>query len=186
MLRREAGQRALLVSPTATPVAARLLAAGTAVVECDEAEPFAKEVLGLLRAESLLRCDRGFSYAEPSTNAQPVAFAAALAELLAGAGCPVEGVAIAAVRGAGEEEAWIFTQALGRPTPRAASTLALKRKRQHPLLCLNRTHPLVDRSAALRDLAPRLAALLMARLLLVRFGLLDEKTDAYLTGWALS
>jgi hypothetical protein len=176
----------LIVAPGATAVASRLVAAGTVVTECDETEPFALELASQLKTKRLTRCERFFSYAEPPTVAQPGAFAAALSELLSGAGCPVEGVAVAEVRGAGEHEGWIFTEALGRPTPLSQSTLKLKRKRSHPLLCLNRAHPLVERSAPLLTSAPRLAALLMARVLLVRSGLLDDKTDAYLTGWALS
>lgn len=176
----------LLVSPNPTPVAQRLVAAGTVVTECDEAEPFAFELRNLFKAKRLVRCDQVFSYAEPPTVAQPGAFASALSELLSGAGCPVEAVAVAEVRGAGEGEAWIFTEALGRPTALEDSAKKLKRRGKHPMLCLNRTHPLVAKSAPLLSSAPRLAALLMARVLLVRYGLLDEKTDAYLTGWALS
>jgi molecular chaperone HtpG len=176
----------LLVSPGPTAVAQRLVAAGTAVTECDEAEPFAFELRHLLRVRRLVRADLAFSYAEPPTVAQPAAFTSALSELLLGAGCPVETVAVAQVRGAGEREAWIFTEALGRPTPLKDSAKKLKRRAKHPLLCLNRAHPLVDKAAPLLSSAPRLAALLMARVLLVRYGLLDEKTDAYLTGWALS
>jgi molecular chaperone HtpG len=179
-------KKTLVVSPKPTPVALRMLAAGTPVVECDESEAFLDDVRHVLKPDVVLRCELHFSYAEPPTVAQPAAFSAALAELLAGAGTPVEGVAVAEVRGAGQEEAWIFTEALGRPTPRHAAQLPLKRRRQHPLLCLNRTHPLLTGSAPLLERAPRLAALVVARVLLVRSGLLDEKTDAYLTGWALS
>jgi hypothetical protein len=176
----------LIVSPKANAVAARLWASGTLVAEADDSEPFGEALALVLRARRVLRCERAFSYAEPPTVAQPQAFASALSELLLGAGCPVGGVAIAEVRGAGEEHPWIFTEALGRPTAVKDAVMPLKRKKQHPLLCLNRAHPLVERQAALLTTAPRLAALLMARVLLVRNGLLDDKTDAYLTGWALS
>jgi molecular chaperone HtpG len=179
-------KKALVVSPKPTPVALRLLAAGTAVVECDENEAFLAELKVALKPDLVLRCDLHFSYAEPPTVAQPAAFIAALAELLTGAGCPVEGVAVAELRGAGQEDPWIFADALGRPASRHTAQAPLKRRRKHPLLCLNRMHPLLEGSMPLLERAPRLAALVVARVLLVRSGLLDEKTDAFLTGWALS
>jgi hypothetical protein len=74
---------------------------------------------------------------------------------------------------------------VGRPLPVAEAVRPLVRKRKHPTLCLNLEHPNVSAAAALMRRAPRLAALLWARQLLVRHGLLDAKTDAYLTAWSL-
>jgi molecular chaperone HtpG len=176
----------LYVSPSATALARRLVQAGVPVVEADPAEPFTLILRQALGALSVKVADASFSYAEPPTTAQPEGFAAALAELLEVADCPVEAVALAEVRGAGAAHAWSFIEVVGRPVTAAAATAALKRKRRSRVLCLNTTHPTVEKATALMHRAPRLSALLWARLLLVRHGLLDAKTDAVLTGWALA
>ena len=176
----------LVVSPRRTPISQRLVATGVAVLEAHPAEGFALAAAQALGLKTLRSADEHFTYAEPATVKVPAGFAAALAELLAGASCPVETVALAPVRGAAEKEPWVFIEALGRPLPVALASRRLERKRKHPVLCLNAAHPSVEGAVPLMKRAPRLSALLWARQLLVRHALLDEKTDAFLTSWALS
>ncbi|MBL8950730.1 MAG: ATP-binding protein [Myxococcaceae bacterium] len=177
---------ALVVAPARTPLTERLVATGTSVLEAHRDDPLALGVSKALGAAHVMLADALFTYAEPTTAAAPSGFAAALTELLAGAKCPVEGVALARVRGAGETEAWVFIEALGRPIVAAAATKKLERKKKHGLLCLNVGHEAVESTLPLMQRAPRLSALLWARQLLVRQRLLDPETDAYLTSWALS
>ena len=122
-----------------------------------------------------------FTYAEPPTTQQPHGFTAALTELLKHAGWAVAGVTVAEVRGAGQTSPFIFIEALGRPI---AWELARER-RSKATLCLNTLHAQIEGASDLMERAPRLSALLMARLVLVRHGQLDEETDAALTAWAL-
>lgn len=177
----------LVVSPQPTPLTERLVKSGIAVVEADAAEQLAGDLCRQLGARSVTVADSGFTYAEPLIGAQPDAFAQSLTELLAESGCPVQGVTLAEVRGAGASSPWSFIEAVGRPVDAATSGQKLQRRRKSaPLLCLNTAHPRVAKASALMFRAPRLSALLWARLLLVRHGLLDEKTDTLLTGWALA
>jgi len=176
----------LVVSRDRTPMSQRLVAAGVCVVEAHRDEPLADTVAAALGAKSVRDADEGFTYAEPATAAAPEGFSAALTELLAGAKCPVEGVALAHVRGAGGTEPYVFIEAVGRPIAVAAAGKKLERKKKHGLLCLNLGHDAVAGTVPLMKRAPRLSALLWARQLLVRQRLLDPETDAYLTSWALS
>ncbi len=176
----------LVCSETSSPVAQRMVAAGHPVIEGNSNESFMLAMLTFYRTKLSCDVDRWFTYAEPPTVAQPLAFTLALAELLKGAGCAVAEVAIAEVRGASENQPWFFTQALGRPTYIVDAGAVLKRGHKRPILCFNRKNALIADAEPLLTTAPRLAALLMARLLLVRVGLLDDETDAYLTGWALT
>jgi hypothetical protein len=176
----------LVVSRLPTSTTQRLMASGGSVLELDSGEPLTEGLRRHFEAKSVVTADEAFTYAEPPLTEQPLGFAAALAELLNGAGCPVAGVALAEVRGAGAERQWIFIEALGRPVAKEPALRRLERRKKHPVLCFNTTHPVTKKASDLLHRAPKLSALLHARLLLVHHGLLDEKTDSYLTGWALT
>ena len=59
-------------------------------------------------------------------------------------------------------------------------------QRAPSLVCFNLEHPAIAKAAPLFSRAPRLAAVLMARLVLVSGNRLDAARDAALTKWALA
>ena len=179
-------QDPLAASTEKTALTDRLVARGIAVVDADPDAHFAEAVAKALGLTRVAAAQTAFTYAEPTTTTPPEGFAAALCELLKTAGCTVAAVALAEVRGAAEHEPCIFVESVGRPVGLAGALVWLQRKKKHPTLCLNLSHPSVAKSRDLMQRAPRLSALLWARQLLVRHGLLDAKTDAALTAWGLA
>ena len=90
------------------------------------------------------------------------------------------------MRGCAADEALVLLDALGQPLPRQRARSSAFARKAPPVLCFNAGHPAVAKAAPLFSQAPRLAAVLMARLVLVSASKLDAARDAALTKWALS
>ncbi|MBL8912291.1 MAG: hypothetical protein JNM17_16490, partial [Archangium sp.] len=139
----------------------------------------------LLKTKRAVEADTFFTYAAPPERPTSKPFASALLELLKDAGAGIEEVEVSTLRGADAEEEWALLDALSRP-------VTLDRARSSPfvrgcpkVLLLNDGHEAVEKAAQLFATAPRLAAVLMARLVLVSHGKLDSARDSEITAWAL-
>lgn len=175
----------LTIAPTRTPLVERLLAAKWPVLELAVGTRHTAEALAFLKSKRAVEADSFFTYAAPPERPTNKPFASALLELLRDAGAGIEQVEVSTLRGAEAEEEWALLDALSRP-------VTIERARSSPfvrgsprVLLLNDGHEAVEKAAKLFDRAPRLAAVLMARLVLVSHGKLDQARDAALTGWAL-
>jgi molecular chaperone HtpG len=167
---------ALITSPKKTPLVDRLLDAGTAVIDHE----LHAEVAALVKAKQVVIADEVFTYAAPPERATPAEFAAALRELL-----EVPQVEVAEVRGAAADKTYVWLERLSRCV---SVTDAIKPVlgRKSGVLCLNLAHPAVAKAAPLFAKKPRLAALLIARLVLVHEGKLSAAKDQALTKWGLT
>ncbi len=183
---RAAKQGPLPFATTRSLVVDRLLAAQVPVLELRPGAALADLVLGSLKLDGAVEADTHFTYAAPPETPTPRAFAAALLELLTRAGARVQQVEVSTVRGAAHAEPLVLLRALGRPQAFAEAVASPFARGAPPVLCLNPGHAALAAAVPLFDRAPRLAALLVARLVLVRHGRLDAPTDAALTAWGLT
>lgn len=168
-----------------TPLVQRLLDAKWPVLEFALGTQSANDALELLKLKHAREADKHFTYAAPPERPTNAVFASALLELLQDAGAQIEQVEVSELRGAEAKEHWALLDAMSKP-------VTLERARSSPfangapkVLCLNEGHEAVERASKLFATAPRLAAVLMARLVLVSHGRLDSARDSALTGWAL-
>lgn len=179
-------QLELIVSPGPTPLVDRLRAAKFPVLELSAGTELCNTVAQWLRARSVAVADDRFTYAAPPDAPEPPEFSSALATLLVRAGAKVKKACVAEVRGAGREAPFVLLDALGQPVRLEDARLPPFAKGAPPLLCLNLAHEAIAAAAPLFSRAPRLAAVLMARLVLARCSRLDEERDRALTEWALA
>lgn len=178
--------KALIVSPTRTPLVERLLDAKLPVLDVQWGTTLGEAVCALVGAKQTRVADEHFTYAAPPERATPREFAAALEELLADAGAQIERVELSEVRGAAADQPWVLLDALSRPSPVQQARSSAFQRKAPKVLCFNLAHEAVGRAAPLLQRAPRLAAVLLARLVLVSASRLDAARDAALTRWALS
>jgi molecular chaperone HtpG len=169
-----------------SPVVDRLLAAGVPVLELQPSTQLTDLVLASLKLADTVLADEHFTYAAPPERAPFAPFTAALLELLKDAGARVTQVTVSPVRGAGRREPLVLLHALGRPLPFAEALASPFARGAPPVLCLNPDHEAVAAAQGLFERAPRLAAYLLARLVLVHHGRLDAAADARLTDWGLA
>ena len=90
------------------------------------------------------------------------------------------------VRGAAAKLPFVLLDALSRPVPQDVAQGSPFARRAPALLCFNLEHEAIAKAAPLFSRAPRLAAVLMARLVLVKNARLDASRDEALTKWALT
>jgi molecular chaperone HtpG len=176
----------LTVASTRSPTVQRLLDAQWPVLELAPGHQRTNAALTLLKCRHVAEADHTFLYAAPPERPTPAPFASALTRLLNDAGAHVKSVEVSEVRGARETEAWALLDALSKPMTADRARGSPFSRGAPPLLCLNLSHPSVAKAVPLFSSAPRLAAVLMARLVLVTHGRLDAARDEALTGWALS
>ncbi len=181
---REAGL--LTLSMARTPLVDRLLDAKWPVLEVEWGSDLGNAVAALLKVKRSVTADAHFTYAAPPDAPTPTGFAEALLALLQDAGAMVRRVEVSAVRGAAREDPWVLLDALSRPVPSEVARGSAFVRRCPPVLCFNLEHPAIAKATPLFTRAPRLAAVLMARLVLVKASKLDADRDAALTRWALS
>ncbi len=176
----------LTLSKERTPLVARLLDAGWPVLELDWGSDAGNAVAALLKVKRTVTADAHFTYAAPPDRPTPPEFASALLSLLRDAGAGITQLEVSEVRGAAVEAPWVLLDALSRPVPHDVASGSAFARRCPPVLCFNLQHPAIREASALFTRAPRLAAVLMARLVLVSASRLDAARDAALTRWALS
>jgi hypothetical protein len=109
-----------------------------------------------------------------------------LVTLLREAGAGVSQVEVSEVRGAASKLPFVLLDALSRPVPHDVAKGSPFVRKSPPLLCFNLEHPAIAKAAPLFSKAPRLAAVLMARLVLVHFKKLEAGVDRAMTSWALT
>lgn len=177
-----AGEGMLVVSEVRTAVVDRLLDAGVPVLERAQAE----EIGSLVRAGRVVAADEVFTYAAPPEKPTPVEFARALAALLSEAGAKVAQVEASEVRGAAAEQPFVALDALSRCVTKQQAVASLFGRSKPGVLCFNLAHPAVKKAAPLFSSAPRLAAVLLARMVLVHEKKLTVARDEALTRWALT
>ncbi|MFT3711129.1 MAG: hypothetical protein QM817_26165 [Archangium sp.] len=168
-----------------TPLVQRLLDARWPVLELALGSQAANDALALLKVKHAREADKHFTYAAPPERPTNAVFATALLELLRDAGAGIEQVEVSELRGAEADREWALLDAMSRPVTLERARGSAFTRGCPKVLCLNEGKETVERAARLFATAPRLAALLMARLVLVSHGKLDGARDAVLTGWAL-
>jgi hypothetical protein len=166
----------LVVSGARTPLVERLIDGGTAVLE-RELEPF-------VSADRVVIADEVFTYAAPPEKPTPAEFAGALKELLSE--LSFSRVEVSEVRGAAAELPFVWLEALSRCVTREEAEASLFSKKKGGVLCFNLAHPAVEKAVPLLTRAPRLAAMLFARMVLVHEGKLSAARDEALTKWGLA
>jgi len=176
----------LTVSPTRTPVVDRLLDAKWPVLELSQSSELARLMPQLLELQRTVVADEHFSYAAPPDVPTPKEFAGALVTLLREAGAGIEKVEVSEVRGAASEDPFVLLEALSRPVPESVANGSPFSRKGPGLLCFNLSHEAIAKAAPLFGKSPRLAAVLMARLVLVKASRLDAARDEALTRWALT
>ena len=176
----------LTVSAEKTPLVDRLLAAKWPVIELTDSTSLSLAIVQLLKARRTLIADEHFSYAAPPDSPTPPEFAGALATLLREAGARIAQVEVAQVRGAASKRPFVMLDALSSPVPDEVVKGSPFARKTPGLLCFNLGHETIAKAAPLFSRAPRLAAVLMARLVLVKDGKLDAARDEALTRWALT
>jgi molecular chaperone HtpG len=177
---------ALPVSPARNAVVDRLLASAMPVLELTPGAPFTDLVLGTLKLTDVVLAEEHFTYAPAPERLTPPEFAAALLGLLNGRGARFERVELSEVVGAAQGEPFVLLEGVGRPVTREMALGSPFERGAPRVLCLNAAHPAVGAAAPLFARAPRLGAVLMARLVLVHHGRLDHQADWALTAWGLS
>ena len=176
----------LTLSAVRTPLVDRLLAAKWPVLDPEMGGELLAAIVAVLKVQRTVTADDQFTYAAPPEVPTPREFASALLELLGAAGGRVTQVEVSEVRGAAAKLPFVLLDALSKPvTDDVARGSAFSRKAPS-LLCFNLAHEAIARAAPLFSAAPRLAAVLMARLVLVNANKLDASRDEALTRWALT
>lgn len=178
--------KALTVSSARTPLVQRLLDAGIPVLDVAQGTALGDAACELLGVRQTRVADEHFTYAAPPERATPKEFASALRGLLEDAGAKLEQVELSEVRGAAADRPWVLLDALSRPISLEQARRSLFERKAPGVLCFNLAHEAVGQAAPLFQRAPRLAAVLMARLVLVSASRLDAARDAALTRWALT
>ncbi len=171
----------LTVSSRRTALVDRLLDARWPVLELEPGD-----VPSLLKAKRTVIADEYFTYAAPPEVPTPKEFGSALVTLLREAGAAVSQVEVSEVRGAAAKVPFVLLEAFSRPVPEVVATGSAFSRKAPGLLCFNLAHEAIAKAAPLFSRAPRLAAVLMARLVLVNAGKLDAARDEALTRWALT
>ena len=82
-----------------TAIAARLVASGQPVIEASPGEPFVESLRRLFKPKRVADADEAFTFAEPGSAAISPSFTRGLAELLTGAGFPVDEVTLDYLKG---------------------------------------------------------------------------------------
>jgi molecular chaperone HtpG len=176
----------LTLSPSRTPLVDRLIAAKLPVLDLHWGNELATAIASVLKVKRTVVADEHFTYAAPPDAPTPPEFSAALVALLREAGAAVGQVEVSEVRGAAAKQPFVLLDALSRPVPDEVATGSPFTRRTPSLLCFNLGHEAIAKAAPLFSRAPRLAAVLMARLVLVKSSRLDAARDAALTRWALT
>ncbi len=176
----------LTVSTRRTALVDRLLDAKWPVLELDVHQELGRAVVALLKVKRTVIADEHFTYAAPPEVPTPKEFASALVTLLQEAGAAVKQVEVSEVRGAAGKLPFVLLEALSRPVPEEVATGSAFVRKSPGLLCFNSSHEAIAKAAPLFSRAPRLAAVLMARLVLVKASRLDAARDEALTNWALT
>ena len=185
-VRRSLGkQRELVISLEPTPLVERMRLAGSVVLELSLGRPL-QALKALVRAKEIAVAEQRFTYAEPPVAPQPPGFASAVVSLLTTAGAKVKDAMVAEVRGAAKDEPFVVLEAPGRPAHADEARASPFSRRAPGLLVFNHAHPSIAAAEPLFARAPRLAAVLMGRLVLVRSSKLDDAADRRLTEWALT
>jgi len=177
--------RALVVAAERSPVVERLLAAGVPVLEQSAHQGYLERVGALAGTRAIHLADKAFTWAEQVPEGHHPLFCAALATALRLTGATTSEVVVAPLHGGCQEEPFMVAAAIGRPMRVEHARRSPFVAGAGPLLCLNLAHPEVAKAVPLLRLAPKLAALLIARLVLVVSGKLSVKADTTLTTWAL-
>ncbi len=179
-------KKQLVASRVTTPVTERLRHFRVPVLELAQDSDLGRVVDGLVGAKSRILADDRYTYAEPPAEPQPPGFGPALLELLKETGARVQQVAVAEVRGAAAEDVSVVVETLGHPVELEAARASPFSRQAGPVLCFNIAHEAVAKAVPLFSTAPRLAAVLMARLVLACAARLDARADGHLTGWGLT
>ena len=180
-----AKEKALVVSPGATPVSARLVAAGTPVLEAAPGEALAHGLTQAFGAKTARLADHGYVFAEPPATGAPTIFLEALHEALTVGGVTTRGVLVGELHGALDGARWARVDAPGVPVRADLAAASAFAKGAPALLCLNAKHPEVAAALPLFHSAPRLASLLLTRCVLVAGERLTASVDLALTQRAL-
>jgi hypothetical protein len=176
----------LTLSSARTPLVDRLLAAKWPVVDLTWGNELSAIVGHLLKVKGTVVADEHFTYAAPPEVPTPKEFGSALVKLLQDAGAAVDHVEVSEVRGAAAKQPFVLLDALSKPVPESVARGSAFTRKSPSLVCFNLEHEAIAKAAPLFSRAPRLAAVLMARLVLVSANKLDASRDEALTRWALS
>ncbi len=176
-------EKRLVIAPEDGPLVQRVRSAGGIALELSPG-PRLRAVAALVGAGEIHVADAFLTYVEPPGLRLP-AFTVGVLELLRAAGAKVDDVVLGEVRGAAREDATVAVESLGRPIPVGHARAGVFKKGEPNLLVFNTAHLSVHAARPLLEKAPRLAAVLLARLVLVEAGRLDEKADRRLTEWGL-
>lgn len=176
----------LVCSERRTPLVERLLDAGWPVLEGTASDPAVASFVQREGVRHLVTADDAFTYAAPPETPTPPEFARTLSKLLVDAGAQLEHLELSAVRGALSDEPFVLLEALSRCVAKEDALRSPFSRGAPGVLCFNASHPAVRKAAGLFTTAPRLAAFLMARLVLVSESRLTEAREAALTRWALA
>lgn len=176
----------LTLSAERTPLVDRLLDAKWPVLELEAGNQLSWALVSLLKVKRTVVADEQFTYAAPPETPTPREFAGALVTLLREAGATVSKVEVSEVRGAAAKLPFVLLDALAKPVPDDVARGSPFVRKAPSLICFNLEHEAIAGAAPLFARAPRLAAVLMARLVLVSANKLDSSRDLALTRWALS
>ncbi len=176
----------LTLSHSRTPLVDRLLDGKWPVLELTAGDEMSAAVTQLLKVKRTVVADEQFTYAAPPEVPTPKEFASALVKLLQEAGASVNAVEVSEVRGAAAKLPFVMLDALSRPVPDEVARSTAFAWKSPSLVCFNLEHEAIAKAAPLFAKAPRLAAVLMARLVLVSANKLDSARCDNLTKWALT
>lgn len=182
---RAVNERALHVAVKRTPLVDRLDAAGVPVLEGVPGDPWVGWAQARFEATEAVPAEDMWTHAEPVAGDAAPGFASALGEALALVGARPTQVAVTPVHGACRELPFALVHAVGKPVLVQTAQGSPFARKCPPLLVLNAAHKEVAQLLPLLSLAPRLAALLVARRVAVSHGKLTAAADHALTGWAL-
>lgn len=178
---------AVVVARAVTPLEEALEASGIPVLPGDgndEGVNAARILLGDVRYQ-VRAAGSIFAIGFPDGRPEAAALAEAVARFLGVAGAEVDEVHVGAVQGAGAADRALRLHGAGRPTRIKEARQPVFRASGPAVLYLNTADDAVASAVALAGRSPRLAGLLMARLLCVSEGALGERIDRQLTESAL-
>lgn len=177
---------ALLHADGASPLVEALDAEGLVVLHAGPEGRAVEATRALLNLPAAAAAMEVWTLARPDPGAGSTSLLCqALQPLLAAAGAQCKETLVARVHGAGEGELSVRVEGPGRPTRGEAARRSPFVRGGPPVLCLNAAEPRVGSAVELAARAPRLAALLLARLLAASWSALDARRDWALTTLAL-
>lgn len=174
----------LAISVERTPLVERLLAHGFPVAEGAVGSDVVESLEPYLGASGHALAGGLYTCAVPPDGVLP-GLDAALRPLLEQLGVRTSQLAVATLLGANETRPFARIEAIGRPLLRDAASSSPFAWRGPPVLCFNRSHDGVAAALGLFTTVPKLAALLLARVVAVQRPW-RRGADEALIEWALS